>query len=111
MTAAKQQIDVQRIVELAKESERFARCLAEFAEQLEARETKEIRISGWKKIISSLESAKESLTLIVGQASDLGSVNFERLLPDGDKVWRRPTKSDLKIAEAQVEFQRNQHKK
>lgn len=111
MPAPKQSIDIEKLTLLAEKTEELSKCLHDFVRGIESKNRKSIEVSGWKRIIGSLEQAKKSLSVITGSASDLAAINFLECLPAGETVYTRPTKVDLKVAESQVKTNRNQHKK
>lgn len=111
MPSPKQSIDTEKLVLLAAKTEELARCLREFAKGLEEKNRQSFSVSGWKRIVGSMEQAKKSMSVITGSASDLAAIDFLECLPKGETIYTRPTKTDLKVAEAQLKIQRNQHKK
>lgn len=111
MPAPKHPIPVVKIQELAQTTAEFSKALTDFAEQVKAKHSEELRITGWKRIVSSLQQAKESLSAITGQAHDLAAIDFLKCLPEGETVFRRNAAPDAGKIEVEVKARRTQKKK
>lgn len=112
MPAPKQQIPLENFIELARLSREMADALAAFAEFAKSKNTDSFSVSGWKKILRSLDEAKQSLASITGQASGLEKIEFWKCLPSDDKMWTRGgTKEALSAMEGQVAAKRKNNKK